>query len=104
MAVYRIILVVLIIATIVHSQRPSFAGTRPIGYPALETANTNQLSNRFGEDLPVPIETKGDRRLINKIESLPTDNKPFWYLNMMQYNALRQRPQTWPVRANNFIS
>ncbi|KAL0821645.1 hypothetical protein ABMA28_005086 [Loxostege sticticalis] len=92
----------LAIITIIEAQRPFYAGFRPIGYPAVES-EIAQLSNRFGEDDPVPIETKGDRNFINRIESVPVDYRPFWYINWQQYNALRQQPQTWPQKPNNFI-
>ncbi|CAH2984021.1 unnamed protein product [Chilo suppressalis] len=102
----RFAVLTLLVATtaITSAQRPFYAGSRPIGYPAMQTDTIGQLSNRFGEDAPVPIETKGDVNLINRIESMPIDNRPFWYTNWRYYEALRRRPQTWPQRPNNFIN
>lgn len=104
MATYTIVLVLSVMASLAQSQRPFFAGLRPIGYPVLESDTIQELSNRFGEDEPVPIEAKGDRKLINTIEKMPVDNQPFWYLNAVQYDALRQQPKTWPLKTNNFIN
>lgn len=102
MAVYKIVAILLLMATLTIAQRPFYAGSAPIGYPQMN--NDILLSNRFGEDEPLPIEAKGDRNLINRIESLPVDSRPFWYLNWLQYEALRKRPQTYPQRPNSFIN
>lgn len=99
---YTIVVVLSVMATLVQSQRPFFAGSRPIGYPEIES-EVSLLSNRFGEDEPVPIEAKGDRALVNRIEKMPVDNRPFWYINADAYAAARKQPQTWPLKQNNFI-
>lgn len=104
METYTIVVVLALMASLAESQRPFYAGLRPIGYPAMKTDTIEQLSNRFGEDENVPIEAKGDRRLVNTIEQMPIDNRPFWYINAEQYDALRKQPQTWPQKTNNFIS
>ncbi|CAG9788633.1 unnamed protein product [Diatraea saccharalis] len=104
MARLAVFVVILAAITISMAQRPFYAGVRPIGYPVMATDTYSQLSNRFGEDAPVPIETKGNVNLINRIDSLPIDNRPFWYTNWQYYDALRRRPQTWPIRPNNFIN
>ncbi|XP_028171047.1 uncharacterized protein LOC114360519 [Ostrinia furnacalis] len=102
MATYTIAVVLALMATLVQAQRPSFAGTRSIGFPQIE-ADTQLLSNRFGEDEPVPIEAKGDRVLINTIEKMPVESRPFWYINAVQYDSLRNKPQTWPLKRNSFV-
>ncbi|VVD02127.1 unnamed protein product [Leptidea sinapis] len=84
-----------------EAQRPFYAGLRPIGYPAVESA---PLFNRFGENSGAPIEAKGDANLINRIEQMPIDKRPFWYLNAKQYDIIRKNPQTYPQRPSGFIS
>lgn len=96
------ILLVLAFVCVVQAQRPFYAGLSPIGYP--QTAENDLLSNRFGEDEPQPIEVRGDGNLVNRFNAMPIDNQPFWYLNWRQYEALRQRPQTYPQRPNPFIN
>ncbi|XP_060804853.1 uncharacterized protein LOC132902717 [Amyelois transitella] len=102
MAVYKIVVVVLVIATLAIAQRPFYAGTGAIGYPQLDN-DAFQISNRFGEDEPVPIQVKNDKKFVSNVEKLPIDNRPFWYINWQQYDAFRKQPQTWPQRPNNFI-
>ncbi|XP_059057688.1 uncharacterized protein LOC131851241 [Achroia grisella] len=102
MAVCKIALTLAAIIVMINAQRPFYAGSGAIGYPQLENESV-QLSNRFGEDAPLPIQAKGDRNLINRLESVPIDNRPFWYLNWQQYDAMRRQPQTWPQKPNTFI-
>ncbi|KAH9645330.1 hypothetical protein HF086_010294 [Spodoptera exigua] len=100
MAAYKIVLAVAVLIAAVKAQRPFYAGLSPIGYPAVET---DFISNRFGEDEDFPIDARGDRNLINRLDALPVDNQPFWYLNWRQYENFRRNPQTYPQRPNNFI-
>ncbi|CAH0589133.1 unnamed protein product [Chrysodeixis includens] len=100
MADYKIILAVTILIAVVNAQRPFYAGLSPIGYPAVEGG---LITNRFGEDTPYPIDARGDGNLINRLNQLPVDNQPFWYLNWRQYEDFRRNPQNWPQRPNNFI-
>lgn len=102
MAISKSILAIALLIVVVNAQRPSFAGQKPIGYPELET-DTDLLANRFGEDEDLPIEAKGDRRLIDRLNKLPVENQPFWFLNWKQYEDLRRKPQNWPQRENSFI-
>ncbi|CAG5020461.1 unnamed protein product [Parnassius apollo] len=69
-------------------QRPSYAGRNPIGYPSLETTTSSSadgLGNRFGNDdgttQRLPLEALGDRDLVNRLNKLPIDKQPFWFLN-----------------------
>lgn len=101
MAIYKFVLAFTVLIAVVAAQRPFYAGLRPIGYPEVESQSL--LSNRFGEDEDQPIEARGDGNLINRLNQLPIDSRPFWYLNWRQYEALRRQPQTWPQRPNPFI-
>lgn len=96
----RVLLLFSAIVVVTMAQRPFYAGSRPIGYPSL---GNSQLSNRFGDDdEPLPLEARGDRNLVNRINQLPQDNQPFWYLNSKYYDELRKNPQNWPQRPNSF--
>nr|XP_026495781.1 uncharacterized protein LOC113400441 [Vanessa tameamea] len=101
MAAYKVIIVVALFCVVAQAQRPFYAGLRPIGYPAAES---NPLANRFGEDSDVPIEARGDGNLINRLDAMPVDKQPFWYLNWRQYDEVRKNPQTYPVRPSVFAS
>lgn len=89
------------IIAVTMAQRPFYAGSRPIGYPDVPTPD---LSNRFGYDSPLPIEARGDRNLVYRIEQMPADKQPFWYLNSKFYDGLRKNPQNWPQKPNSFIA
>lgn len=101
MAVYKVALLLTLCCVVIQAQRPFYAGIRPIGYPE---SPSNALSNRFGEDADFPVEAKGDGNLINRLNAMPIDKQPFWYLNWRQYDALRKNPQTYPVRPNVFAN
>ncbi|GBP34753.1 hypothetical protein EVAR_25758_1 [Eumeta japonica] len=92
---------ILSVATLCIAQRPSFAGTRPIGYPEIEAPS---LANRFGNDEPLPLEARGDADLVNRISQMPVDKQPFWYINRMHYDDLRKNPQTWQPNPNSFVN
>ncbi|XP_047032360.1 uncharacterized protein LOC124639169 [Helicoverpa zea] len=100
MAACKIALALTILIAVVKAQRPFYAGLSPIGYPAVEA---DLISNRFGEDDSYPIDARGDGNLINRLNQLPVDNQPFWYLNWRQYENFRRNPQTYPQRQNSFI-
>ncbi|CAH4030108.1 unnamed protein product [Pieris brassicae] len=100
MAVYKLAVAFALIFAVAEAQRPFYAGLRPIGYPAVESS---PLGNRFGEDSNAPIEARGDGNLINRIEQMPVEQRPFWYLNAKQYDDLRKNPQNYPQRPNSFI-
>ena len=100
MSAYKVLLAITVLIAVVKAQRPFYAGLSPIGYPAVEA---DLISNRFGEDDDFPIDARGDRNLINRLDALPVNNQPFWYLNWRQYDALRRNPQVYPQRPNNFI-
>lgn len=58
---------------------------------------------RFGEDLVLPIEAKGDRDLVERISKLPIDQQPFWYINWKALEEQRKNPQTYQERPNSFV-
>ncbi|XP_077291263.1 uncharacterized protein LOC143914791 [Arctopsyche grandis] len=98
------------ICTLTLSQRPFYAGRRPIGYPELaarfdpeETNDTNSLVNRFGEagqpvtsvpttTVRLPVDALGDRELVDRISKWPRDKWPFWYANWRAIEEHRSRP------------
>ncbi|GBP34752.1 hypothetical protein EVAR_25757_1 [Eumeta japonica] len=94
-------LLILSVATVSMSQRPFYAGTRSIGYPEVQIAS---LANRFGNDQPLPLEARGDPILVNRINQMPVDKQPFWYINRMHYDNLRRNPQTWQPNPNSFAN
>ncbi|KAG6448895.1 hypothetical protein O3G_MSEX005754 [Manduca sexta] len=97
----KIVFVLACLTVLVKAQRPFYAGLSAIGYPEVDSVG---LSNRFGEDERAPIEAKGDRNLVNRLNSLPIDNRPFWFINWEAYENLRKNPQTYPQRPNSFIN
>lgn len=99
MAVYKIALAMMVFSVVAEAQRPFYAGLRSIGYPEVES---NALTNRFSEREDVPIEARGDRRLVNRLNSFPVDKQPFWFINWRQYRDMMQKPQTYPLRDNVF--
>ncbi|CAH2229213.1 jg2617 [Pararge aegeria aegeria] len=101
MAVLKIAVIFAVISAVAYAQRPFYAGFRPIGYPQTQP---NALFNRFGEDEYAPIEAKGDVNLINRLNQMPVNNRPFWYINWRQYDALRRNPQVYPQRPNVFLN
>lgn len=101
MAVYKIVAIIAVMATLTAAQRPFYAGSLPIGYP--QQSDVFSISNRFGEDEAVPIQVLNDRRFTTTVEKLPLDNRPFYYINWREYENFRKQPQTWPQKPNNFI-
>nr|ADJ58540.1 seminal fluid protein HACP044 [Heliconius erato] len=89
---------ILLLCVVVDAQRPFYAGKRPIGYPAVSSPAT--ANEYHGQRLP--IEANGDINLIKRIEALPVDQQPFWYLNWRQYEDLRNNPQTYSLRPSIF--
>jgi hypothetical protein len=48
---FKIIIFMAMSLTLARGQRPSFAGSRPIGYPEVERTTTEGLDNRYEMDL-----------------------------------------------------
>lgn len=99
MAVYKIALAMMVFSVVAEAQRPFYAGLRAVGYPEVES---NALTNRFSEREDVPIEARGDRGLVNRLNSFPVDKQPFWFINWRQYRDMMQKPQTYQLRDNIF--
>ncbi|XP_064073689.1 fatty acyl-CoA hydrolase precursor, medium chain [Vanessa tameamea] len=97
-------LVLLTVACFVSGQRPTFAGSKPIGFPELTNKTSDSLGNRFGDGTPLvlPIEAKGDRDLVERISKFPIDKQPFWYINWKALEENRKNPQTYEQRPNSF--
>ncbi|XP_028040846.1 uncharacterized protein LOC114250932 isoform X2 [Bombyx mandarina] len=102
------VVILLTSSTLVLCQRPSFAGSRPIGFPDTPNRTTTvAVGDRFGDDdstTPrLPIEANGDLELIDRLSKLPVDKQPFWFINWQALEAHRKNPQTHVQRPNGFI-
>ncbi|CAG5020453.1 unnamed protein product [Parnassius apollo] len=95
------------------SQRPPYAGSRPIGYPLLGD-RTNSSSNDELGNRPVPIEATittdrlpiealGDINLIKQLRKYPLDKQPFWFINWEALEENRRNSQTYSLGTNNYI-
>lgn len=102
------------------AQRPSFAGSRPAsGYKDayIQPAQTNSINsgaigNRITEtstaQIPLinsnanlPIDTRGDAYLYSYYNSLPFDQRPYWFLNNKHLEELRGMPPRRPLPLAN---
>ncbi|KAG5891253.1 hypothetical protein JTB14_019661 [Gonioctena quinquepunctata] len=77
------------------AQRPSYAGSGPVGIPkvaarfqntAANSATGTDLSNRLGSDnasstIIIPTDARGDEDLVERLETWPRENQPFWLIN-----------------------
>lgn len=100
-----------IIATTM-SQRPPYAGSRPIGVPELHnrfrepsTTTVVPLGNRLGEvsdnkiaNENIPVDALGDRELVDRLQQWPRENQPFWLLNAEAIEAHRTRQPSVDVQ------
>ena len=95
---HQSILLLLVLTVPCLCQRPFYAGSRPIGYPEVE------MENRFGDntDKPLPPQLNGDKEYADRLDKLPLDQRPFWYLNKDKYDELMANPQTYPQRPSVF--
>ena len=88
-----------LLIALVNGQRPSYAGTRPIGRPELanrfQTAEstTVDVANRIGDSSTttqrIPVDALGDHDLVDRLNDWPRENRPFWLLNA--YHIEQQR-------------
>jgi len=91
----------------VSAQRAPFAGSRPNGYKdRLQTdlATNNGIADRFGDNTPVSTEklphlALGDRDIVDRLNNLPVDQRPFWLINAEAIEA--QKNQGRPTNQNN---
>nr|XP_022914906.1 uncharacterized protein LOC111425232 [Onthophagus taurus] len=108
----KLLIVLLPLITISLAQRPSYAGTRPIGKPELasrfrdpnEETSTITLGSRLGENSGttsrIPVDARGDNELVDRLNEWPRENRPFWLLNFEQIeNQRNQRPTAPPVQS-----
>lgn len=81
-------------------QRAPFAGARPNGYKdrlmnktGEQGLNDNNLANRFGENgvtsttQRLPHGAIGDAALVDQLNRLPVDQRPFWLINYQAIEA-----------------
>jgi len=93
---------------IVSGQRAPFAGSRPNGYKdRLQTdnvVNNNGIADRFGENTQVSTEklphlALGDRDIVDRFNTMPVDQRPFWLINAVAIEA--QKNQGRPMNTVN---
>lgn len=90
-------------------QRAPFAGSRPNGYKDklqsnnANNSNNNGIADRFGENTGVTGTTEklphlalGDREIVDRLNSFPVDQRPFWLVNAQAIEAQKNqgRPST----------
>lgn len=92
-------LLLTVIAT-VSAQRGSYAGGRPQGYKDKYTPQTaDVISNRFGEEnklaatgQKLPVAAHGDAQLVQHLNNIPYEKRPFWFINYQAIEAQQQQP------------
>jgi len=96
----------------ISGQRAPFAGSRPNGYKdklQINTgtnANNNGIADRFGENSVVigtteklPNLALGDREIVDRLNTFPVDQRPFWLVNAQAIEA--QKNQGSPSTPSN---
>ncbi|XP_050307886.1 uncharacterized protein LOC126744493 [Anthonomus grandis grandis] len=101
------------------AQRPTYAGISPKGYPEVasrfrdpaEENNVNStdmtiINNRFGESSDdaaqnIPTDARGDVQLVNRLNTWPRENRPFWLLNAQQLEKHRNPERKRIVEQQN---
>ncbi|CAH1973870.1 unnamed protein product [Acanthoscelides obtectus] len=92
----------------VYAQRPSYAGTSVKGVPELasrfkDPADVNVV-NRVGVDdvnavtEPIPVDARGDVKLVQRVNTWPKENRPFWVLNADQIERHRNTRPGWGLQ------
>ncbi|EFA11052.1 hypothetical protein TcasGA2_TC004646 [Tribolium castaneum] len=94
---FFVVFALFIAATV--AQRPTYAGSRPIGRPDLasrfkdpEEQSTVAVYNRVGEDgttARIPVDARGDGQLVDRLNQWPREHRPFWLLNADHIEASR---------------
>ncbi|XP_017771908.1 PREDICTED: uncharacterized protein LOC108559218 [Nicrophorus vespilloides] len=97
-----------------NGQRPSYAGTGPIGRPSLasrfkdttEAPTTIDLANRMQDTSTekIPVDARGDSDLVNRLNQWPRENRPFWLINAEHIEASRNPNRNQLQNRNNFDS
>ncbi|KAJ8714973.1 hypothetical protein PYW08_004954 [Mythimna loreyi] len=92
-------LIFLLVIVPCFCQRPFYAGIRPIGFP-----NTPVTPGKFTKfsNLPIPAQLNGDRDYADRLDALPKDKQPFFFLNKEHVAANLANPQTYPLRPSSF--
>lgn len=95
----------------IYAQRSPYAGRRPTGYKnrltpetLAATENNDGIGNRFGGQIDplapttttqrIPYDAHGDHELVNHLNRLPIDQRPFWLINYEAIEAQRN-PSTF---------
>lgn len=108
-----IVFIPLIWVLIASGQRAPFAGSRPNGYKdRLQTDNAsnanNGIADRFGENTntavtgtteKLPHLALGDRDIVDRLNTFPVDQRPFWLINAQAIEA--QKNQGRPSNPTN---
>ncbi|XP_031342303.1 uncharacterized protein LOC116170212 [Photinus pyralis] len=92
--------------TLAFAQRPGFLAGSPgspelayrfrTGESSTETpvpAFGNRLGGETGTTRRIPVDARGDADLVNRVNSWPRENKPFWLLNYEIIEARRNEGQ-----------
>lgn len=99
--------------TSVKMQRAPFAGSRPNGYKDRLQSNNgssdsnNGIADRFGGDASgtterLPNQALGDREIVDRLNNLPVDQRPFWLINAEHIEAQKNqgRPSNPTISTN----
>ncbi|CAH1378106.1 hypothetical protein MTP99_019481 [Tenebrio molitor] len=95
----KFLLVLFPLIAVTMAQRPTYAGSRPIGRPELASRfkdpnepSTVAVYNRLGEDgttARIPVDARGDGQLVDRLNQWPREHRPFWLLNADHIEASR---------------
>lgn len=105
------------VVLVASGQRAPFAGSRPNGYKdklqtdnanTANTANNNVIADRFGGNTntgvtgtteKLPHLALGDKEIVDRLNTLPVDQRPFWLVNAEAIEA--QKNQGRPSNPTN---
>ncbi|KAJ8923553.1 hypothetical protein NQ315_010131 [Exocentrus adspersus] len=109
------------ITALAVAQRPFYAGTSAKVYPELanrfkdpdSSSDSNTILNRVGDSdskttSKIPIDARGDVDLVNRLNTWPRENRPFWLLNADAIErhrnpaGTRNQPQQQILSRSNF--
>jgi len=86
---------------VISAQRAPFAGSRPNGYKdklQINNGNNNGIADRFGENTgtigtteKLPNLALGDREIVDRLNTLPVDQRPFWLINAEAIEAQKNQ-------------
>ncbi|KAK5645775.1 hypothetical protein RI129_004239 [Pyrocoelia pectoralis] len=92
----------LVLVIVVSGQRPSYLAGHT-SYPGLayrfrtrESSSSSSFGNGLGEERDttrnIPIDARGEKELVDRLNSWPQKNRPFWLVNSKAIEAARNRP------------